>query len=293
MKPSLLLVAFLSAFVGGVVGVLSGSATETEPAAPPPAEVPDDRLEELERKIAALEAATISRSLEAANRTAPVPASDRGEAAPEATAEVDADPVAERRIATLERTVADLVTRVGGLGAMPDDLAGVLLALEDKNLVGHQVDAAEKERRMALHRWLVDNAPDHPEAAGALKKLVSDLLFSGGPKQALETLDEHAARVGLSGWPLDRQRASLLSQSGRPDDARRIYIERESDPRLSDSERASAMFWRAYSYREEGRYDEARATFNQLIARFGQSDDRGVDDSVGGARTQLEQIADR
>lgn len=305
-------------FAGLVAGAAAGFVTATWSAEPPPplsGTRPDDALNnggvsfgggsgDLTGRLAAFEGRIeeLERALEDASRQA-IPASagvgadpsGDGVGAP-SDAEVWTNRTAAeitKRLGELERTVAMLSERTGGLGLMPDTLEGVLLALDDKNLKGHRLNDAQKERRKALNQWLVDNYPAHTKAKGALQQLITDVHLREGAGEALKELEQRAPAVGLDGWALDRTRANLLGQSGRHEAAREIYWRRESERGIAAHDRASAMFWRGYSFQQEGRTEEALAVYRQLIAEYGDSKEPGVDSSVGGARNQLEKLDKR
>ncbi|MCA8965315.1 MAG: hypothetical protein KDC48_10520 [Planctomycetes bacterium] len=196
-------------------------------------------------------------------------------------------PDVEARLADLERAVAQLRNTQVGIGEMPTTVDGIVRALADKNLHGTNVPVELKQRRMELRRRLLELAPQDPRAVPELMELTTDYLVNFGPDRAISLLDEFAVRVGVAARPLALRYASLYSQAGDGDRARQLYDGVVRDPTATEHDRASARFWHAYSFYQQGRYAEAASGFEALIMAYGDDPPAAVKDSVGGARNYL------
>lgn len=255
----------------------SGVAAAVAPAAAhDPAGVALDalatRLDELERRVAA---------------------AGGGAAAERSLAQADEPTAAlqrfEQRLTALEAEFAQLRAEIGRLGPMPDTPAGVLAALEDKNLFGPDATAAQRQRRRELWMRFLELAPRDPQAAAILERLFEDQLAED-PGAALAILDRHQPLVALPSLKLDRLRANGLSLKGDADGARAIYARIAADRNLPEEQRLDAAFWHAYSWKQQGRYDEARREFEALIASCPAEASPALVSLVAGARAQLAQI---
>ncbi len=204
--------------------------------------------------------------------------------------EIDAaapPPDLETRLASLERAVAGLRSTELAIGEMPTTVAGIVQALADKNLHGWGIAPERMQRRMELRRRLIELSPEDPRAGKELLELAGDYVVAHGAARAIALLDEFAARVHVPARDLTLRYADLYSQSGDGDRARQLYDRVVRDASVTESDRANARFLHAYSYFQQGRYDEAASGFEALILAYGDEPPAAVKGTVAGARIHL------
>ena len=243
----------------------------------------------MQRQLDALQAGQqdLEGRLQRLEQAAPVARQQVAAAPPEGPAAAVPAPDFEARLADLERRVAQLRSAELAIGEMPTTVAGIVGALADKNLYGYGIAPELRQRRMDLRRRLLELAPQDPRAGKELLELANDYVGAYGAARAIALLDEFAARVDVPARELTLRYAGLYSQSGDGDRARQLYDGVARDPSASESDRASARFWHAWSYYNQGRFDEAARGFEALILAYGDDPPAAVKDSVGGARNYL------
>lgn len=241
-------------------------------------------LDELERRISTLESA---RSAGTAIRQ-PTPTKSQAKL----QSPGDQSAKLEQRLDALERKVEQIVTQVNSLGEMPQTITGIKKALADKNLVGY-VKALRPEleqRRMELWRRLLELAPDDPDAPKALRGLKMVYWFKGGYTAAREILDTFGRKLNLKPWELDNEYAHILSLARKGQEARSLWRKILAVPDLPKWKRAGFEFQLGYSYRNQGKYDDARRVFNRMIETY--KDLPEFKNTVSGARIQLRQMTE-
>jgi tetratricopeptide (TPR) repeat protein len=276
LLSSIALVLALLAIVLALSNSADAGPPRLAPAAPAEPATSADDLASLDARIAALEQRLMALVTARTAATPPSPAP------PDATA---ADH--EQRLAALETAVAALRSDLSSLGPMPDTVAGIVKALADKNLFGHDASPEHKQRRRELWRRFLELAPNDPEAPAILSKAFDDLLATD-PRAALTLLDRYRHTVALTALDEERMRASGLRQCGEHDAARTVYARIAADRRLTETDRVDAAFWHAYTWKQQGRYEEARREFAALIAQHGGNPQ--LESLIGGARGQLEEM---
>jgi len=200
-----------------------------------------------------------------------------------------ADPGHEQRLAMLEAVVARLRADLANLGPMPDTAAGVVAALADKNLYGHDATSEHRQRRRELWRRFLELAPRDAEAPGILERLCNDLIATNA-RESLAVLDRYQGMVDLPAHHADRLRANCLVQSGQNDEARAVYARLAADLRLDEDDRVAAAFWHAHTWKQQGRYPEARREFEDLIARNVHATLPAISSLVASARGQIAEM---
>lgn len=213
------------------------------------------------------------------------PVSIRREAEGDATSAPGLAELSER-LARLEDDVRELGVRVDGRPPPESFTTPEAIA---KELRGLGSDPRERPNRIALLERFLSLFPDHPEAQARLEELIGEHLM-GNPQSALDVLDRFGARAVTDPLTLDGIRANVLVQNQRFDEGRACY-ERLRLAATDHEGAASASFWIAHSYMSEGRYDQAQAGFEALIARYGLDPSQGMASLVNGAKNQLELIA--
>ncbi|MBL9077202.1 MAG: hypothetical protein JNL08_06855 [Planctomycetes bacterium] len=229
----------------------------------------------------------LERRLEALAATAAAGA--RADAAPAPTANAADTGAVEARLAAVEAAVAALRSDLAALGPMPDTAAGIVQALADQNLFGPGASPAHVQRRRELWQRFLELAPRDPQAPRMLEQACGDLLATD-PGAAIELLDRHRHSVALAPLRVDYLRANALSLLGQGDGARAIFGRLAGDRSLSEVERVDAAFWHAHTWKQQGRYDEARREFESLIAHYGADRRAEVVSIVDGARGQIAEM---
>jgi tetratricopeptide (TPR) repeat protein len=194
------------------------------------------------------------------------------------------------RLDALEQQLLELRERVEARPKPEDTPAGIAKAIRDLAGTDREIEESRKEQRIALHERFLELFPNDPDAIHQLEELIGENLGSR-PALALESLERYGARIGAEPWQIDDLRANVLIQNQRFDEGRAAYARVMRSP-ASEHERATARFFLAYSYMKEGRYDEARSQFEQLIAQYGDDPPAAIADTVSGAKTQLAKIAE-
>lgn len=240
-----------------------------------------DRLVALERRIAAPRGAGVDRV-----------SGDRVDERPRPGV-ASSDDLLGKRVAWVEAEVQRLSKGENGSGSVPDDLVALKRAMKDKNLHGHDVEPEQVRRRMALDRRFLELGPLDPRAKEVLGRLVSDLVLRIRDADAARALvREVGPTMRLKAWEMDLRLASIEGMLGHHGDKRAILRRVLATPDLPLRERVSAEFWVGYTFQREGRFSEARAAYEALIAAHGVNTPPMLQSSVGGARAQLEQIAE-
>jgi tetratricopeptide (TPR) repeat protein len=272
--------ALVCAVVAIVIALASASGSGTPPPVVPRSQPAADdvgvpalasRLDALERRLAALAATSAGAERTVAAAPAPEPAA------------------VEARLAKVEAAVDAIAAELAGLGPMPDTVAGIVKALADKNLFGHDASPQQVQRRRELWTRLLELAPRDPQAPAILEQLCNDYLGQD-PRQSLALLERYERLVDLPALRADRLRANCLLQAGDADGARAIYARIAADRSLTEDARVGAMFWHAYVWKRQGQYDDARREFEALIATYGNASDPEIVSYAQGARAQIEEM---
>ena len=193
----------------------------------------------------------------------------------------------ERELAALKLSIQQ-----GGQDEIPAGYTADVLKKLIQDLRGTDMEWKKKRRqqRIELSERFLRDFPSDPKAGSILDSMISDCISEGRLDRARAALDELAPIVGLEAWRINNKSANLYSLQKDFDRARQMYDLNIHSSNISESERASSMFWYAYSYMQESKYKEARPLFQALIDRYGENPPNEVKDSVNGARTQLEKI---
>jgi len=199
----------------------------------------------------------------------------------------DADPTSH--LQAIDERLAQLEVAVGALQAQPTDQPSVN-ALDTPESIAKAFRAIsnvpeERARRVQLLERFLDMFPNDPGAADMLEKLIAEHLYSNR-SLALTALDKYGARIVNDISALDGLRANVLIQNRRFDEGR-SYYERVLRAASDEPARADASFKFAYSYMQEGRLDEAKAQFENLIARYEHVTSPYLTSTIQGAKNQL------
>lgn len=205
------------------------------------------------------------------------------------TRDAPVDEASAERIRQLEAEVADLRAELEARDPLPRSAEGILeaLALLDPN--DPAIFRANQQRRIALIERLLEVDPGHPRAAELLGDLSGEYL-TVDPAQSLRVLELHAERTGIPAWRLGELTANALYFNDRVEEADRAYQGVILDQETPEYRRWNARFFAAYLYMKTGDYAEARRRFEALIALAGPDPDPAFQDTLDGARHQLELI---
>lgn len=295
--------ALAAGFAAGLAGSLVFSLLRGDPAPADSAEeaaVPGDeraspagpgakslsnRLDSLARRVATLEA-----GLPADGRSAlPAPPASNGAGGG------DALQLLSDRLARIEEAQQKLEEAVAEGAAAPRPagertLEEIQDALAAVRAGGSIHDPERRDKRIELRTELLRRQPDAAGAGDHLVGLVSDHLRAQDAQQALAALDEFGHRVDIERWRLEKSYAGVYGYERRFDEERASYERVAGDSTAPEGERASALFFHAYSYYQEGRTDDAREAFEYLLSAFAGSEDAGVTGTLGAAKSQLEKL---
>jgi len=284
-----LIAVILVIVVLGALGVLAWSVLLSgDPAADDePIHASETDRGRMERELETLQARVERLDMDAAARSA----GERVPLEPESTLREEVE-FLKARIAELEESIvvmtAKLEVRAGG-GA-PDGLTADALV----ELIGKYrgTDAEWKKQRKEIRKTLLvrflEEFPSEPKAPDILGELIAEHIYAGDHAACRSTLEHYAPLVNLD--PLRRLRtsANIHLNAREFDAARREYDRILHLPDLDERERAGNMFWHAYTYYDEGNYEEACSRFQALIDHYGPNPPPRVKNSLAGARTHLE-----
>jgi len=209
-----------------------------------------------------------------------------------------------------EREVADLRAQISRLeGALkllldeehpafpafnppPDSADGIKRAIEELSHTAPEklIKERREEKISALRERLLREFPDDPDAPRYLSRLIGDRIVAGEYDDAHALLGEMAPLVGIEEWRRNELSAGIFSQQRSFGASRQAYDLNIHSNDIPEHERASSMFFYAYTYMKEGRYAEARSHFQALIDHYGENPAPAVLNSVNGAKTQLATI---
>lgn len=205
-----------------------------------------------------------------------------------------ANDLLDRRVAWLEAEVVRLSKGAVAPRPVPDDLAALKREMKDKNLYGHDAEPEQVRRRMALDRRFLELGPLDPRAKKVFSRHKADLIRTLGDVDGARALvREFGPAMGMETWQMDLELANIETIRYEQAAAREIFARVLADPSVPLAERVSTEFSIAYSFQQEGLRAEARAAYEALIAAYGVNTPAELQSSVGGARTQLENMAGR
>lgn len=135
----------------------------------------------------------------------------------------------------------------------------------------------------------LERFPDRPDAKEQLKGLLGNCISLGDTDGGLQHLARFAGPVGMDSTVVLEQRAGLLLVGERYEEAKSDWRALANDGAAPEHIQASASFWAAYTERQHGNRELAKQAFEELIARFGQSEDYRTRSSVNSAKAQLKE----
>jgi len=198
----------------------------------------------------------------------------------------------ETRLEELEKSMALLKARIEyqTQEEVPEALSADVLRQMIRQLKGSDTAwrKQRREKRIALGEQFLRDFPNDPEAPAVLTDLISEYIYAGQYGTARERLERLGPQVNMDQVRQISTSANLHRQAGDFEAARRDYNLIAQMPDLTESRFADNLFWIAYSYFDEGRYEEAMNHFQAIIDRYGADPAPEFHSVVGGAKTHLE-----
>jgi len=198
----------------------------------------------------------------------------------------------QARLKDLEETLALLKARVEYQTgeAVPEGLSADVLRQMIGHLKGSDVNwkKQRREKRIELGERFLRDFPTDPNSPAVLSDLISEYIYAGQYGRAREKLENLGPVVNMDQVRQISISANLHLQAGDFDAAREDYNVIALMPDLSESRIADNLFWIAYSYFDEGRYQDAINHFQAIIDRYGADPTPRFNSVVGGAKNHLE-----
>ena len=198
----------------------------------------------------------------------------------------------DTRLEVLEKSMALLKARIEyqTQEEVPEGLSADVLRQMIRQLKGSDVKwrTQRREKRIAIGEQFLRDYPTDPNAPAVLKDLISEYLGSGQYGTARERLERLGPMVNMDRMQQIRSSANIHLLERDFEASRQDYYLIAQTPDLSKSDIAQNMFGIAYTYFDEGRYEDAINHFQAIIDRYGADPAPGLHNVVGGAKNHLE-----
>jgi CRISPR/Cas system Type II protein with McrA/HNH and RuvC-like nuclease domain len=209
--------------------------------------------------------------------------------APESPTDLEAFRRLEAEVVALRNRVGELEKqRMSAFGLDFSNVEQIERNLRQRHLELSAV--SDRDRLAALiddRLSYLERFPDRPDAEEQLKGLLDNCISIGDTEAGLQHLSRFAGPVGMDARAVLQRRGSLLLAGKRYEEAKSDYRALANDGSAPEHMQASGAFMAAYIEKQYGNPEIAKQAFEDLIARFGQSEDWQTLNSVGGAEIQL------